>query len=247
MHTQEDGRLFNEVTALTRSLWASSSRIEGLSSDPKMISIMLYRRLWSHQRAFALLYNQHLNIDADNAVRGSIEAAICVAANFHQDGGFWHQLRLDAVKTLTGQITMFRELGIKDLEREAEAQRRDFLRGLPEGSKGEQLKMEGLAKIGQVPQLYSWYRQISAISTHVTGMSILRGVVPGGSPDVPDPIVLLTRRLYPFWQIGAAILASRLHARMIEDSGNELAATDLAKRLDSRSAELWGNDGKPDI
>lgn len=241
MQTKADGKMFDDATALTRALWESSAKIEGYHSDPKMISIMLYRRLWSHQRAFALLYNQHLNIDADNAVRGTLEAAICIAANFHQDGGIWHQLRLDAIKTLTGQITMFKDMGLKDLEREAEAQRRDFMKGLPNGSKGEQLKMEGLATIGQVPDLYRWYRQISAVSTHVTGMSILRGIVPGGTPDVPDPIATLTRRIYPFWQLGAVVLASRLHATLIGDEANEAVANDLVKRLDERSADLWGD------
>lgn len=239
MHTKADGEMFNEATRLTAALWETSRKIQGCNSDPKMISIMLYRRLHSHQRAFAVLYNEHLNIDADNAVRGTLEAAICIAANFHQEGGIWHQLRLDAIKTLIGQITMFKDMGLKDLEIEAERQRREFMKGLPEGSKGEKLKMDGLAAIGQVPDLYRWYRQISAVSTHVSGMSILRGVVPGGSPDVPDPITTLTRRLYPFWQLGAVILASRLHASMIEDDASEIVAADLVRRLDERSAELW--------
>lgn len=240
MHTKSDGEMFNDTTALARSLWENSTKIEGLTDDPKMISIMLFRRLWSHHRAFALLYNHHFNIDADNAVRGTLEAAICIAANFHQDGGIWHQLRLDAIKTLTGQITMFKDMGLKDLEIEAEKQRRDFMKELPDGTKGEQLKMDGLATIGQVPDLYRWYRQISAVSTHVSGMSILRGVVPGGSPDAPDPVTMLTRRLYPFWQVGATIMASRLHSRIIEDEANEIVAADLVRRLDVRSAELWG-------
>lgn len=242
MYTTEDGKLFDDTTALGRALWQKSSKIEGYNNSPVMVSIMLYRRLWSHHRAFALLYNAHLNTDADNALRNSIEAAICIAANFRQPDGLWHQLKLDAVKTLVGQINIFKDFGWKDLERDAEAQRRDLVKGLPEGQKGEQLRMDTLATAGEVPDLYRWYHQLSSTSTHVSGLSILRNVVPGGTPDVPDPITSLTRRAHPFWQIGCTIIASRMHSALIEDWASMGLAIELATRLDERSAELWGGD-----
>lgn len=242
MYTTEDSKLFNDTTALGKALWEKSSKIEGFNTDPKMVSIMLYRRLWSHHRAFALLYNAHLNTDADNALRNSIEAAICIAANFRQPDGLWHQLKSDAIKTLVGQINIFKEFGWKELEQHAEAHRRELVKGLPDGQKGEQLKMDKLATAGEVPELYRWYRQLSGTSTHVSGLSILRGIVPGGTPDVPDPITLETRRAYPFWQIGCTIIASRMHSAIIEDLDSMGVAIELTTRLDERSAQLWGSD-----
>lgn len=78
----DDAVLFNDTNRLGAALWAKTLQTEGLNSDPKMVSCTLYKRLWSHHRGFALLYKEGLVVESDTLLRSSIEAAICLCANF---------------------------------------------------------------------------------------------------------------------------------------------------------------------
>lgn len=235
--TPEDAILFNEANRLGEALWARSLQIEGLNNDPKMVSIMLFRRLWSHHRGYAVLHNAHLSLEADIILRSSIEAAICIAANYRLPGGLWVKLQQDALHTLTNQqIKHFRDMGDKEMEREAEATRRWLQNRLPPGFKGEKLDMKVLAETGNVAMLYGFYRGLSGTSSHVTGLSILRGVVSGDDTTLQDEWTAVSQKTRHLWQIATTLQASLFHSVLIGENSYAETAIALAERLNERLA-----------
>lgn len=88
-----DAIVYNLTNRLGGALWKRSTEISGLNTDKKMVSIMLFKRLWSHHRGYALLHNATLYIETDTLLRSSVEAAICIAANFNIEAGLSLQLR----------------------------------------------------------------------------------------------------------------------------------------------------------
>lgn len=131
---------------------------EGLSSDPKMVSCALYKRLWSHHRGYALLYKDGLVVESDTLLRSSIEAAICLCANFHTEDGLWTQLKQDALHTVMSKIKQAREVDDKDLERDGEKACRWLASQMEPNFRARKLEMKTLADDGKVPMLYqlSW-------------------------------------------------------------------------------------------
>ncbi len=230
----DDAILFNETNRLGAALWARTLQTEGLNSDPKMVSCTLYRRLWSHHRGYALLYKDGLVVESDTLLRSSIEAAICLCANFHTEGGLWTQLKQDALHTVTSQIKQAREIDDKDLERDGEKARRWLASQMGPNIKARKLEMKDLAEDGKVAMLYQFYRGLSGTSSHVTGLSIMRGVVTPDEPKMHEAWTDLTQKTHHLWQIAAVLQGSFCHALLLEDE--ELAETsiDLAKRLDIR-------------
>lgn len=174
--------LFNETNRLGRALWEKSEEVSGINSSPKMVSIMLFRRLWSHHRGYALMFNDNLNVEADILLRSSVEAAICMAANYHLPDGLWHPLKQDALHTVLGQVKQFRDADDVELVKETEAMCRWLRKDLPADAKGKKLDMNDLAEGGKVPILYHLYRGLSGTSSHVSGLSIMRGVVTEENP-----------------------------------------------------------------
>lgn len=230
----DDAILFNKTNRLGAALWARTLRTEGLNSDPKMVSCTLYKRLWSHHRGYALLYKDGLVVESDTLLRSSIEAAICLCANFHTEGGLWTQLKQDALHTVTSQIKQAREIDDKDLERDGEKARRWLASQMEPNIKARKLEMKDLADDGKVAMLYQFYRGLSGTSSHVTGLSIMRGVVTPDEPTMQEAWTDLTKKTHHLWQIAAVLQGSFCHALLLEDE--ELAETsiDLAKRLHLR-------------
>ena len=98
--TSDELVIYDEISALAAELWATSREIEGLSTDPKMFSIMLFSRLWSNHRGFTVLWNNKLFLEADIVLRSGVETAICIAAN----------LKLkDTFVALNGPVNISRE------------------------------------------------------------------------------------------------------------------------------------------
>ncbi|MES3027659.1 MAG: DUF5677 domain-containing protein [Pseudomonadota bacterium] len=230
----DDAILFNETNRLGAVLWAKTLGTEGLNNDPKMVSCVLYKRLWGHHRGYALLYNGGLVVESDTLLRSSIEAAICLCANFHTDGGLWIQLKQDALHTVTAQIKQAREIDDKELERDGEKARRWLAAQMEPGLGARKLEMKDLADDGGVPMLYQFYRGLSGTSSHVTGLSIMRGVVSPNEPAMQEAWADLTKRTHHLWQIAAMLQGSFCHALLLNDE--ELADTTLglAKRLQLR-------------
>lgn len=224
-------RLFNETNRLGQALWAKSVGTAGLNSDPKTVSILLFKRLWSHHRGYALLYNDNLGVEADTLLRSSIEASICMAANYHTPGGLWLPLRQDALHTVQGQVKQFRESDDTEMVRDSEAMCRWLQKGLPGDLKGKRLDMKDLAADGKVPVLYGLYRQLSGISSHVSGLSIMRGVVTDADPSLQDQWAKLNREVHPLFQITATLQGCFVHALLLEEDGLLETCVDLLPKV----------------
>ncbi len=178
-------------------------------------------------------------IEADTLLRSTIEASICIAANAHLEGGLWGELKRDALHTVTRQIAQAREAEDKDLERDGEKMRRWLSDLLPKGVGGKKLEMKTLSEAGKVPMLYGFYRALSATSSHVSGLSIMRDVVgvDGEGQDLQHEWSEVTYRSHHLWQIAAVLQASFLHALMIEEQGHADAALAMARRLEACLAQ----------
>lgn len=237
--TADELALYDEISQTAEGLWAKSTQISGLNTDPKMFSIMLFKRLRSHHRGFTLLWNERLYTDADILLRAGIEAAICIAANFELRERFVAMMRSDAAFTLTGQIKLHRAAGDRDLVRDGEATLRDLQRGL--SSKAAKLDWADLAEQGKIPQLYTWHKMLSGVSSHITGLSLLRGVVSDDqSTQLQSELKALTRKMHLMMMAGATIQGSILHAGMIDDADTVEHALSLMNRMSALSWDWPG-------
>jgi hypothetical protein len=223
--TTEERAIYDEISRLGVLLWDASLNVVGLNSDPKMFSVMLFKRLWSNHRGYALLHNNAYSLEADIILRSGLEAAICIAANYRLREEFVLLMRRDAAYTLQGQIKVHREGGALDLVKDCEAGLRQLHAGLPDGVKAARLDWNTLAQKGQVPQLYGFHRMLSGVSSHVTGMSVLLGVVgeDGDGTDAQNEIRRRSRKHHLMMMAGATLQGSMLHAGMIGE--DELART----------------------
>ncbi len=234
--TQAELAIYDEISRLAIGLWDASKNVSGLNTDPKMFSIMLYKRLWSNHRGFTILWNEGLLLEADIVLRSGIETAICIAANFRTGADFIQLLRRDAAHTLQGQIKLHRANGEHDLVKEGEETLRDLQKRFGPGEKAERLNWKSLADQGQVPQLYDFHRMLSGVSAHVTGLSVLRSLAGEGA----DALRLHTKKMHLMMMAGATLQASMIHAGMIGDVSNVEAASELTDRLNAISLSWPG-------
>ncbi|MBU1286146.1 MAG: hypothetical protein KJ871_00320 [Alphaproteobacteria bacterium] len=231
--TSDERAIYDKISHLGALLWDASLKVVGLNSDPKMFSIMLFKRLWSNHRGYSLLHKNAFSLEADIVLRSGLEAAICIAANYRLREEFLLLMRRDAAYSLQGQIKVHRDSGAFDLVKDCEATLRQLHAGMPEGVKAARLNWNTLAQKGQVPQLYSFHRMLSGVSSHVTGISVLQGVVDadGGGADTQNEIRNLSRRLHLMMMAGATLQGSMLHAGMIGEDELVRTAKSLVDQL----------------
>ncbi len=231
--TSQDAVLYDEVSSLASRLWTQTLKVEGWNRDPKMFSVLLFKRLWSNHRGYTVLFKAGLSVEGDIVLRSGVETSICIAANHHLRDGFVQIMIQDAAHTLSGQIKMHRDNGDTDLVREAEAILRPILKGLPRGVKAARLDWKDLAEKGRVPILYQIHRQLSGVSAHVTGMSLLPGVeyVDGLTPT--DTFRESTKAAHPLWMMAATLHGCLLHAGIIDDVELLTESVVLCGRLDA--------------
>ena len=233
--TADELVLYDQVSALAAELWAESREIEGLNTDPKMFSIMLFSRLWSNHRGFTVLWNNKLYLEADIVLRSGVETAICIAANFKLRNAFVTLMKQDAAFTILGQIKIHRDNGETELVRDAEEALRSLQARIPTGLKAAKLDWKRLAAEGGSPQLYDYHRHLSGVSSHVTGFSILRNI--SGSDDIEitrNEINALTRKMHLMMMAGATLQGSLIHSGMIANA----VAAELAFDLTNQLAEI---------
>jgi hypothetical protein len=229
--TKDEIAIYGDISQLGAKIWKLSTGIEGLSNDPKMFSIMLYKRLWSNHRGYTALYNLKLSLEANIVLRSAVETAICIAANYRLQREFVILMRRDACHTIQGQIKVHRENGASDTVKEGEATLRYLQSFLPEGAKAAKLDWKKLAEQGGVDQLYSFHRMLSGVSSHVTGLSILRGVTNGKMDAEHAELGALERKMHLMMMAGAMLQGSRIHAGMIEAYAELEHAVALTERL----------------
>lgn len=230
--TPDEGRLFNDVSTLVADLWSVSSKMEGLFGDPKMVSVMLFRRLWGHHRAYVTLHNAGLLADSDIILRAAVEVTICIAANAKLQGGLSLLLHQDAAHTVKGQVQEYREDGDTKTVKIGEQVLRDLLAGLPVGVKPSPLNWKKLAELGDAGKLYDWHKRLSGTASHVTGFSILNGIESDMDTDgLSKAHSASTAKLNPKTMLITTILACNHHARLIEQDDMLERSEKLAKRL----------------
>lgn len=232
--------IYDDISKIGERLWRISTAVEGLNTDPKMLSIMLYKRLWSNQRGYTALWKMNLNLEADIVLRSALEAAICIAANAKLREGFFLLLSKDAAATIQGQIKIHRDNQAYDLVREGEAALRLLQAKLPVGDKPATLRWKELAEQGGSPQLYSFHKMLSSASSHVTGLSILRGVTNEPMDANQREISELERKMHLMMMAGAMLQGARLHSVMIEAYAELEIATALTDRLATLSMRWPG-------
>lgn len=152
--TKDKLAIFDEIGQLAESIWDVSRTFSAPFTDPKMMSVLLYKRLRTNHIGFTALWNQPLPLEAAMILRSGLEAAICIAANLRMQADFVALVRADAAATLTGQLKMQRADDATDLVRDSEANLRMLTDGLPEGIKPARLEWRSLAEAGNVPRLY---------------------------------------------------------------------------------------------
>lgn len=235
--TPDQIALYDDVSKFGVELWRATPRA-GNFHNPKMMSGVLFQRMWSHHRGYAALLNAKLHLEGDIILRAGVEAAICIAANFHLKDEFMRRMFGDAVHTVTRQIIQHRDSEDTDMVREGEATLRVLRAKMPDGAKAAALSWKDLAKDGQVPQLYGWYKMLSSTSSHVTGLSIVRSVEDYETAVAVSELRGLTRQMHPMMMIGAMLQGSFLHALMIEREDLAEASLVLVRRLDRETESL---------
>jgi len=236
--TKEELALCDEISQLGSDVYKLSRQTEGLTTDPKMFSIMLFRRLWSNHRGFLVLWRGHHIDEAGMVLRSGLEAAICIAANAKLGAAFQDLVRKDGAYTLQRQIKRFNEVGEDQGAAEAEAALHGLLSGLPDGTKPSPLNWKELAHACDIPQLYSSHRMLSGISSHVTGLSLLQDVVSDTESErLQAMYTALTRKMYLMMMVGATLHGCALHAEMLESADLLAASNKLIERMNAVSMD----------
>jgi len=241
--TADEIAIFEEISKLGRDLNQSSLKITGNMGDPRFISVILFRRLWGHHQGFKLLWDAELGIESATILRSGIEATICIAANFKMQEDFARLIREDAAFTLGKQTRLYQEIGADDLVTKAKENTAPLLEGVKAGEKPGKLDWKSLAESGKLPQLYRDYINLSGVSAHITGLSVMRGVVGAEENDGKD--VLLQNkwsaldRVHHYRGMACATLtACHFHSRMIDDDENFAKADDLVRVMNELS-KAW--------
>lgn len=206
---------------------------------------MLYKRLWSNQRGYTDLWKMNLNLEANIVLRSAVEAAICISANAKLREEFVLLMSRDAAATIQGQIKTNRDNEAYELVKEGEATLRLLQAKLPVGVKPATLRWKELAEQGGAPQLYSFHKMLSSVSSHVTGLSILRGVTNDRMDAEQREIRELERKMHLMMMAGAMLQGARLHSVMIEAYAELEIATTLTDRLATLSMS-WPGVGSDD-
>ena len=237
--TEEELAISVKISGLGESLWAESESVTGLLTGREMLSVLIYRRLWSNHRGFMQLWRNALPTEADIVLRTGLESAIYLAANRKLGSKFGVMLRQDAAFTLTDQIAMHREHDDDASVAEGEALLQTLTAGLPKGINPTRLDLQALAREGDVPQLYEWHRHLTGVSSQVTGVSIVYGAADENekASRLQARWRELKNRLRPMMMCSATLTGSLLHAEVIRSTGHLQAARDLARRMDEISRQ----------
>jgi hypothetical protein len=232
----DDLAIVNEIGALASALWKESEKVVGLNTSPEMHSIMLFRRLWSNHRGFLLLWQKELQTEAATILRSGLEVAICLAANAVLRERFVALVREDAVETLKRQIKIWRDEGWHDMVRDYEATLRAILKTLPSGAEPKALDWGKLARESGVSDLYGLHRALSGQIAHVTGLSLIRGVVGEDmeGKDAQDELTAIRKASDLMMMAGTTLRGCKVHAAVVNATALETTSDNLIHR--SRTA-----------
>jgi hypothetical protein len=185
------------------------------------------------------LWNAKLQLEADIILRSAIEAAICIGANRVLKGEFSKLIRGDLVATLKSQVKRFRDDGDIENVQLAEAELRKQMFAAPDRPRAFDWKE--LATIAGQPLLYATHKTLSMQSSHVTGLSLMRGVVgaDGDGTAEQNELLAIGRKMHLMALAGAMTQSVLVHAGIIGADELVVQAADLAARLNEISLD-WG-------
>jgi hypothetical protein len=241
--THDETVLFDDISSLTERVWDQSKEIAGTIADPKFISVVLFRRLRSNHRAYAVLWRNGYPMEGEIIVRAAIETAICIAANSKMGDEFPRLMRRDAAATLQGQIKLYREADNAEMTKSSEAALRYLQAGFAEGERAVKLDWKSLAEAGGQPQLYNFHKMLSGVSAHVTGLSLIRGVGDAETEEMQATLSGMSERNYFNMMAGATLHGALILSGMIGDACCEQEALALMKRMDALSITWPGAEG----
>lgn len=233
--TQDEIALFHEITSLTNKIWNLSRQVSGTIADPKFVSVVLFRRLRSNHKGYAVLWENGFQIEGEIIVRAAVETAICIAANSRMGDEFPRLMRRDAAATLLGQIKLYRDVEDIEMIKSSEAAVRYLQAGFREGEKALKLDWKSLAEAGGQPLLYNFHKMLSGLSSHVTGISLIRGIGDAEIEKMQAVLYGMSTRNYFNMIAGATLHGTLIHSGMIDDAGCAEEALSLVKRMDALS------------
>lgn len=237
----DETALFDAITELAAAVWEKSKGVQGPISDPRMVSTVLFRRLKEHHRAFAALWREACYFEGEIIARSSIETAICMAANSKMGNEFPKLMRQDAAATLQGQIKLHREAEETKMIRDSEAALRFLQAGFDEGKRAIKLDWKSLVEAGGVPVFYNFHKMLSGASSHVTGLSLIRGVETDETMELQKRLQGLNKRNWFNMTASATLHGSLIQAGVVEDAASTTTACALVERMNAVS-ELWKNE-----
>lgn len=231
LFTDEERALVDDLSQAAGELWSASEKLEVVNTDPRAVSLMLYRRLWSNHRGFLVLWKVNRSLEASIILRSALEVSICLAANHTMRDDFYQLLLGDLVSTLKNQIKRWREDGFEKLVADGEEQLRVQAKKVL--GKPCAFNWKALADIGGQQQLYSYHKQLSMVSSHVTGLSLMRGMagVDGAGEQLNDRLKELDGPMQIRQMMIATLIGAKFHAGMIEMPESIATIAALEERL----------------
>ena len=235
--TPDEMRLYNEINVLGLRLSASTKGLRGSTTDPRMFSAALFSRLRSNHRGYTILWKKRQSLEADIILRSAVETAICIAANHKLRHGFVAMMKQDAAFTIQGQIKTLREGNDADMVRYGEKVLRDMKAAMPQGAKAAKLDWKALAEHGEVPILYRFHRMLSGVSSHVTGLSILRSMTNETLAPKHQELDGIERRMHLMMMATAMLHGAMFHASLLDVDEEVAQAATLMIKLDESSID----------
>lgn len=236
---------FDDIGHLVSDVWDQAKSVAGSIADPKLVSMILFKRLRENLSGYVVLWKAGHYVEAEIIVRSAVETAICIVANSKMGNEFPRLLRRDAAATLVGRIKIDRELGNERSIKGSEAALRFLQNDFSEGEKAAYLDFKALAEAGEVPLLYGFHKNLSGLSSHVTGLSVIRGIGDDETKELQDSLSGLSKRNYFNMIAGAVLHATLVQARMIDDAGLIERGLALVERMNALSFDWLSNeDGK---
>ena len=238
--SSDDKAIVDEVSNLASRLWGISQNVVGLNTSVEMHSVMLFRRLWNNHRGFLVLWKSNLQAEAAIILRSGLEAAICLAANSVLRDQFVTLVRQDAAETMKRQIKMWHDKGEHAMARDYEAAMQTILKSLPSGVTPKVLDWRALAHAGGVPYLYFQYRFLSGGISHITGLSLIRGVVGEDmtGKDEQEALYAFDRDSHLMMMAGTTLQGCKIHAATINAATLEATSDSLIQHLNETS-DRW--------
>ena len=91
--------------------------------------------------------------------------------------------------------------------------------------------------------IYNFHKMLSGVSSHVTGLSLIRGIGDADTEEMQAILHGMSKRNYFNMMAGATLLGTLIQSGMIDDTGCAEEALSLIKRMDALSMGWPGAEG----